>query len=166
MLKQEELRILEQIEKLIAEAGEDSYIRMTFAGVPEICRRNIENDFGDIPVRDLEELRERKDAELRMKDAECGAKLLKLEHENQALQTHLDEAQEKLKLAEKQAEEWENSSHAAGDLYCELEAECKLKDECIAENEKRIAEHDAEIIRLKAKLFDYMEKEREQNGKA
>lgn len=59
MTKAEELKTLEKIEKLIQSAGADSYIGMTFAGIVDICRSNIENDFGDAPVRDLEEARQK-----------------------------------------------------------------------------------------------------------
>ena len=68
MTKAEELKILEAIEGLILETGPDSYIAMTFAGVPEICRRNIEDDFGNIPVQDLEDVRKLLDAEQRRHD--------------------------------------------------------------------------------------------------
>lgn len=59
MTKAEELKILSQIESLIKKAGDDTYIALTFAGIVDICRSNIENDFGDAPVRDLEEARQR-----------------------------------------------------------------------------------------------------------
>lgn len=59
MTKAEELKTLEKIEKLIQSAGDDSYITMTFAGIVDICRSNITNDFGDAPVKDLEEARHR-----------------------------------------------------------------------------------------------------------
>ena len=59
MTKAEELKTLEKIEKLIQSAGDDSYISLTFAGIVDICRSNITNDFGDAPVKDLEEARQR-----------------------------------------------------------------------------------------------------------
>lgn len=59
MTKQEELKVLEKIEKLIKSAGEDSYIAMTFKGVVDIAKSNIENDFGDAPVEDLEAARKK-----------------------------------------------------------------------------------------------------------
>ena len=59
MTKAAETKILDQIEKLIKSAGDDSYIAMTFAGIVVICRDNIENDFGNAPVRDLEEARKK-----------------------------------------------------------------------------------------------------------
>ena len=59
MTKAEELKTLEKIEKLIQSAGDDSYIAMTFAGIVDICRDNITNDFGDSPVQDLEDERKK-----------------------------------------------------------------------------------------------------------
>lgn len=59
MTKAEELKILDKIEKLIQSAGDDSYIAMTFAGIVDICRDNITNDFGDSPVQDLAEERQK-----------------------------------------------------------------------------------------------------------
>ena len=53
MTKAEELKILDKIETLVKSAGADSYIAGTFAGIVEICRDNIENDFGNHPVEDL-----------------------------------------------------------------------------------------------------------------
>ena len=59
MTKAEELKILDKIESLIKSAGEDSYIGPTFAGIVDICRSNIENDFGDHPLEDLEAARKK-----------------------------------------------------------------------------------------------------------
>lgn len=57
MTKAEERKILDKIENLIQSAGKDSYIALTFAGIVDICRDNIENDFGNSPVLDLAESR-------------------------------------------------------------------------------------------------------------
>lgn len=59
MTKAEERKLLDKIEALIKSAGEDSYIGGTFRGVVEICRNNIDNDFGDHPVEDLDDLRKK-----------------------------------------------------------------------------------------------------------
>lgn len=59
MTKAEELKVLDKIEALIKSAGEDSYIALTFSGIVELANYNIENDFGDSPVRDLEEARKK-----------------------------------------------------------------------------------------------------------
>lgn len=65
MTKAEELKLLDQIDVLIKSADAGDYIPMTFDGVVEVCKRNIENDFGNCPVKDLEELRGRFDYETR-----------------------------------------------------------------------------------------------------
>ena len=150
MTKAEERKILEQIVELIQSTPTDSYIRSAFSGVPEYAVRNIDDDAAYNPVE------ERDMWEKRYNDlsAEMGKKLLKLEHENQALQTHIDEATEELTMWENRysdmcgiadrnaesAEEWEQNAHEAGDLYCELEKECAKKD--------------MEIMRLKAEIYD------------
>ena len=59
MTKQEELKVLEKIQKLINDAGTDSYIMMTFNGVVDVCRTNIENDWGDNPVENWESYEEK-----------------------------------------------------------------------------------------------------------
>ena len=59
MTKAEELKVLDKIEALIKSAGADSYIGPTFSGIVEICRSNIENDFGDHPLEDLEAARKK-----------------------------------------------------------------------------------------------------------
>ena len=58
MTKAEELKVLDKIAKLIESAGDDSYIALTFKGMVDIAKSNIENDFGDSPVEDLKEMRE------------------------------------------------------------------------------------------------------------
>ena len=130
MLKAEELKILEQIEKLIDSAGADSYIRMTFAGIVEVCKHNIEDDFGDSPVEDCANMRVALDAERRMHDE---TKRMLAEAQKMCKEA-LDENERLRKLSA----EWEKNAHDAGDLYCELEEECKQKD--------------AEIIRLRAEI--------------
>lgn len=60
MAKANERKLLDQIEALIKSAGDDSYIALTFAGIVDICRDNIDNDFGNAPVQDLAEARKRR----------------------------------------------------------------------------------------------------------
>ena len=133
MTKAEELKILGQIEGLIESAGADSYIRMTFAGVPEICRRNIEDDFGDVPVEDCANMRVAFDTEARRHD-ETKRQLAEA-------QKALKEAQYENERVRKLADEGEKNAHDVGRLYAGLEG---LEDQC--------AEKDAEIVRLRAEI--------------
>ena len=153
MTKAEELKILEAIEGLILEAGPDSYIRMTFAGVPEICRRNIEDDFGDIPVQDLDDVRKLLDAEQRRHDETKRM----LADSQKMCKEALDENEGLRKLAD----EWEKNAHDAGEMYTELEQENtvltaeirKLKAEIVR---MRMARMDESAI---AELYDRMNEE-------
>lgn len=65
MTKKQELEILAKIQTLIESAGADSYIGMTFAGIVDVCRDNIENDFGNCPVEDLKLARNERDSAVR-----------------------------------------------------------------------------------------------------
>lgn len=134
MLKAEEMKILEAIEGLILEAGPDSYIRMTFAGVPEICRRNIEDDFGNIPVQDAEDARNLLHAEERRHD--------ETKRQLADAQKMCKEAMDENERLRKLVAEWEKNAHDAGDMYCELEEECRAKSQ-------EITKLRAEIMRMK-----------------
>lgn len=130
MTKAEELKLLDQIDALIKSADAGDYIPMTFAGIVEVCRRNIEDDFGDSPIQDLELERERFHAECRMHDETKR----QLADSQKMCKEALDENERLRKLSA----EWEQNAHDAGEMYCELEEECKQKD--------------AEIIRLRAEI--------------
>ena len=130
MTKAEELAVLGKIEKLIAETGNYSYIAMTFAGICDVCKSNIQNDFGDSPVTDLKELRESHIAEIRMHEE---TKRMLAESQMMCRKT-MDENEHLRKLSA----EWEQNAHDAGEMYCELE--------------KEIVEQNAEIIRLRAEI--------------
>ena len=84
---------------------------------------------------------------LMRKDAECGQKILRLEHENQALQTHLDEATENL-------EKYKDICHNQSGKIAEMQASLDACGDCMMDNEKYIAELEAEIVRLKAEVYD------------
>lgn len=43
--KEQEIKALEKIKKIVADLGEDSYIGMAFDGCFEVAEENIENDF-------------------------------------------------------------------------------------------------------------------------
>ena len=153
MTKAEELKLLEKIDALIKSAGKDSYIAMTFAGICDVCRRNIEDDFGDIPVQDAEDARTMLHAEERRHD-ETKHQLA----EAQKIAKDAMDQRDKL-LAER--DEWEQNAHDSGDLYCELEKECSQK---ILE----IRNLKAEIVQMKlermtdveyADLYDRMNEE-------
>lgn len=151
MTKQEEKKILEQIEKLIESAGQDSYIRLTFAGVPEVCKRNIEDDFANCPVADLEEERKRNAEQCRKNEAEVAGRLRKLEHENNALE-------ENLRKTADQLEQYKAIVHGQSEKITQLSEELCTAAETLEARTKLLDEKNAEILALKAKLYDYMTK--------
>ncbi len=134
MTKAEELKLLAQIDALIKSADPCDYIPMTFAGIVEVCKRNIEDDFGNIPVQDAEDARTMLHAEERRHD-ETKRQLA----EAQKIAKDAMDQRDKL-LAER--DEWEQNAHDAGDLYCELEEECRAKSQ-------EITRLRAEIMRMK-----------------
>jgi len=164
MTKAEQRKILDQIDALIKSADSDSYIADTFAGVVNICRSNIDNDFADYPVQDLELERERFNAEVRMHEqtkkdfSEYRASTEKV----------LDDMTEELTMWKnnysdmcKTADEWEQNAHDSGEMYCGLEAECaelsaenrKLKAEIVRMRYERMTEDDM------ATMYDRMNEE-------
>lgn len=134
MTKAEELKLLEKIAGLIAESGKDSYIAMTFDGIVDVCRQNIENDFGNEPVRDLDLLRMDYDAERQMHD--------QTKRQLAEAQKMCKEAMDENEHLRKLVAEWEQNAHDAGDMYCELEEECRAKSQ-------EITRLRAEIMRMK-----------------
>lgn len=142
MTKAEELKILDQIAELIKSAGADSYICMTFDGITDVCRSNIENDFGNQPVRDLADERMMRVAAER--EAEMAKKNV------DSLQKMCDECLSEVDELRKLSAEWEQNAHDAGDLYCELEKECAVKD-------VEICNLKAEIVHMKLERMTYAE---------
>lgn len=150
--KEQEREALKKIRKIVEELGSDSYIATAFAGCFEIAESNIENDFADS-----------------MKDRWLSADR-KLNEANGTI----EELRDKLAESEKDYEAAHTAAHQVAD---EKDAEiAALKNELtnaietgkhngrmceearsdIAEYQRRAEEAEAEVIRLKAKLYDYI----------
>lgn len=130
MTKREELILLNEINNLILSAGPDSYIADTFAGIVDLCRENIENDFGNRPVQDLADVRNLLYAEQRRHD------------ETQKL---LEEAQS---IASKAIDERDNLRVRIREVEEERDAIAESVDglgEIIDEQEKKIRMYETEI---------------------
>jgi len=142
MTKQKELELLEKIDALIKSADAGDYIPMTFAGIVEVCRRNIEDDFGDSPVEDCANMRVALDAERRMND--------ETKRQLADAQKMCKEAMDENERLRKLTAEWEQNAHDAGEMYCGLESECaglsaenrKLKAEIVRMRYERMTEDD------------------------
>ena len=150
--KDQEREALEKIKAILDTLGLDSYVGTAFEGCLEIAEENIENDFAfsmkqrvEAAVVENSRLKERvkeledklaeseKDYEAAHAAAHLGAD--EKDAEIQRLKTQVQELSEKLASAE---EALEDANEEAGSA------------------EARSGEAQAEIVRLKAKLYDYM----------
>lgn len=150
--KDQEREALEKIKAILDTLGLDSYVGTSFEGCLEIAEENIENDFAfsmkqrvEAAVVENSRLKERvKELEDKLAESEkdyeaahAAAHLVADEKdaEIQRLKTQVQELSEKLASAE---EALEDANEEAGSA------------------EARSGEAQAEIVRLKAKLYDYM----------
>lgn len=150
--KDQEREALEKIKAILDTLGLDSYVGTAFEGCLEIAEENIENDFAfsmkqrvEAAVVENSRLKERvKELEDKLAESEkdyeaahAAAHLVADEKDTeiQRLKTQVQELSEKLASAE---EALEDANEEAGSA------------------EARSGEAQAEIVRLKAKLYDYM----------
>lgn len=144
--KEQERKALEQIKKIVDGLGPDSYIATAFDGCFEDAQENIENDFA---VSNRQ----------RWQSAEHRA--IGLEKDVTALQEQLKELSERMDRMRKQISDKELLVSQANEENAGLKAQIadlldreselvSLRDD--AECRAEVAE--AEIIRLKAKLYD------------
>lgn len=130
MTKQKELELLEKIDALIKSADAGDYIPMTFAGIVEVCRRNIEDDFGNSPVQDWEEMR----------NMLCAERVAHDETKRQ-----LAEAQKMCKAAMDENDRFRK-------MIDELKEQRDCMAECVDGTNAIIDEAEAEIRKLKAEI--------------
>lgn len=135
MTKAEELKILDKIAGLIAESGEGSYISMTFAGIVDVCKRNITDDFGDSPVEDCANMRVALDAERRMH-----------EETKRLLATSQDAWKQEMNECEHLKSQLRNSEQDAANLAEERDA----MSDCVHGLQEIVDAQDGEIRKLKA----------------
>lgn len=153
MTKQKEIELLEKIDALIKSADAGDYIPMTFAGIVEVCKRNIEDDFGNIPVQDAEDARNLLHAEERRHDE---TKRMLAESQNMCAKAmdERDELRVKLKEAEEQRDCMAECVDGTNAILDQAEAEIrKLKAEIVRIRMERMT--DVEY----AELYDRMNEE-------
>lgn len=134
MTKQQEREALERIKNILADAGADSYIGMAFAGCVEDAESNIENDWA------LSMAGRWQSAEQKLEAVKAEADGLRAERE--AMRAELDKYNaevEKLRKSAENLNSWRSEEHAA-----------------LERAQSRAEAAEAEIIRLKAKLYDFM----------
>ena len=157
MTKAEERKILGQIVALIESTPADSYIRSAFAGVPEYAERNIADDAAYNPVEERDRLAKDyadKVAECLRNEKEVAERYRKMEHEMSALEDNLKRTTEQL-------DQYKQIVHNQSEKIGQLSEELCTAAETLDARTKLMEQKNAEIMRLKAELYDYMQKERE-----
>ena len=145
MTKDEELSMLDKIERIIAECGADSYIGITFAGIGDVCKQNIYNDFADNPIENYKA----ECARNLKKDAEMGATLRKVELERDVLRSEVEAL--KGKIADR-----DHIIDAKDAELARLRAEVQDLRKDDAGVDEYVDELRNQIRNLKAELYDYM----------
>lgn len=135
--KEQERKALEQIKKIVANLGANSYIGMAFEGCFEIAEENIENDFGCSMKQRADKAEE--EAAYFKKAAELYAE------EQEEAQKRVEELEKRVKQLEKEAE---RGSAAAIQNWNKFR-----------EQEDRADKAETEIVKLKAKLYDMLTEE-------
>ena len=141
MTKEQERQILKKIDELIKEAGPDSYINTTFAGIVEQAEENITNDWGCNYKQSYEtsELQRAETLHQLRKEQETNRDL---KEQMKTITGALEAAQAKnTELKQTIADREEREANTIGKLLA-------------VTNQKEM--YEAEIINLKAKLYDLM----------
>lgn len=141
--KAEEYKALEQIKKIVSALGADSYIAIAFEGCFEVAEGNIDNDFA-CSMKQRAESAERQ-AQQKIKEAEASkAEVKRLEGINKEMRRDLEGTEQT--LANERKQNAEEISRLNGII-----SECHRDLEGIGQ---QIADLKAEIIRLKAQVYD------------
>lgn len=137
--KEQERKALEQIRKIVAGLGEDSYVATAFEGCFEIAEENIRDDFACSMKQVAEANAKKVDEYMKIRD--------ELVEENKELKARAENAErlfnEKVELASKYYDCWQRACESAEDSM-----------QLVDDRDARINDLEQEIIRLKAKLYD------------
>ncbi len=153
--KEQERATLEKIKAMVAELGPDSYLKTAFSGCYEVAEENIDMDAA-FSLKGRAEL-----AEGRVKD---------LENEIKDLEDQINEGKRQVALLEREIanEKAKAQSTDAGieelfqkneEYKTALSQMSKALDEAhsaTGDAQRRAEEAEAQVVQLKAKLYDYM----------
>ena len=146
--KAEERKALEEIRRIVASLGNDSYLAMAFDGCFEMAESNIENDFANNPKKSIENLQR----DLRAANA-------KIKNADEAYEIVLKREQAEKKSWDAEEKEYKNRiSESISEKFKLLNEATELKKNYDALREK-VEALELENMKLKAKLYDLMVKE-------
>lgn len=149
--KEQERKALGEIRKIVAELGEGSYIGTAFEGCFEIAEDNIKNDFGCSMKNRAE------DAELRVsfceaEISELKGKLAEYREETDIKDTKIENLEARVAHLEKRRDELLKQVEEGADTAVQNWNKFR-------EQQDRADMAEAEIVRLKAKLYDLLVKD-------
>ena len=143
--KEQERKALAQIKAIVDQLGEDSYIGMAFDGCFEIAQENIDNDWGC----SYKQVAESKSAEAE----DLRKRFETLAKEKASVKQELEIVNNQLSTACTARDMWEQKY---GEEKCKYTEFCQSAE---AENQalrEQVEAAQLEIMKLKAKLYDYM----------
>lgn len=141
--KEQERKALEQIRKIVAGLGEESYIGKAFEGCFEVAQDNIDNDFWNSNKDRVETLC--------VANWENIKKVDELKKQGEELQKEIQETKE-------DAEYWRKQYNMMNNRFKELSEYNTQNWNKFREQEDRADALEAEITKLKAKLYDLITK--------
>ena len=151
--KDQEREALKKIKEIVAGLGEGSYVAAAFEGCFEIAEDNIGNDF----ARSMKQIADSAREDLEMVYKENRKMERKVQDQAKVL-TEFNEERERLNKENKAANERINDLIEEQNYILSESAENARKYNMAEEDNKALR---AEIIQLKAKLYDYIIKEQE-----
>lgn len=146
--KDQERKALEQIRKIVAGLGEESYIGKAFEGCFEIASDNIDNDFWNSPKESVRTLRNNLQSERMTADTQ-REQVKMLKGELVEMKKRADAAENQFNMAQKTADNWcakyNEASYIARENWNRF-----------SEQEDKVEALELENMKLKAKLYDMM----------
>lgn len=143
--KEQERKALEQIKAIVAGLGEDSYIGTAFEGCFQIAQENIDNDWG-CSYKQVAESKSAEAADLRERFATLAKEKADVEQE-------LEIVDNRLSTACTARDMWEQKYGEEKCKYTEFRQSAKAENQELRE---QVEAAQLEIMKLKAKLYDYM----------
>lgn len=150
--KQQEREALDKIRKIVEQLGPDSYLATTFEGCFDLAAENIDNDWA-CSMADRARRAEKRAAELEDKLTESVK-----DYEAAHAAAHEVAAQKDREIAQLKDRISEKSQAEAACASCQnsLLKKAAEAERIAGEAERRAEAAEAEVIQLKAKLYDFM----------
>lgn len=130
--KEQELKALAQIKKIVDGLGENSYIAMAFEGCFEIAEENIRNDWG-CSMKQRAESAEKLVSKIELENRYLRLAIEKVKDESSKKKTELEEKIAELESKALEDDDLTDCGQLAFEKECEAEQEAKEAAEMIVE---------------------------------